>query len=100
MGSAGERGEINDHLARLHVRFQGDWIAPSTFADRGNVNRGAAVPANDVQPFLPVTDRSANLAGVERGGVVAVWFVDHEEANHGAVHVRGVEVQTRIRELR
>lgn len=99
MGRSGESRKIDDHRARVHMRFHRDGIAPSAFTDRGNVNRGSAIPANDVEAFLPVTHRAADLAGVESRRIIAVRFMNDQKANHRSIHIRAIEVQTRVRQI-
>ena len=92
---AGQRREIHDHFSPFHARLHGNRIAAAALADRRNINRRAAIAADHVLPFLAVSGRAANLAGIERRGVIAVGLVDHQEADHRVVHVRGVEMQAR-----
>src|SRR5271168_645935 len=93
---AAERRKVHKYLTRFDLRLHTDGVATAAFADRRNVNRRAAVAANHVLPFLTVPGPAANRATVEGHSVIAVCFVDHQEADHSAVDVRAVEVQARI----
>ena len=68
----GERGKIDDHFSSCHARFHRDRIAAAAIANRRNVNRRAAIVADHVLAFLAVAGAAANLAGIQRRGVIAV----------------------------
>src|SRR5579862_5293111 len=75
----------DDKLIAFHARFEGDWIASAGGADRGRVNGGRAVFADDVRPALVVALAAADGAGIEGGGERAIGAADDDHAHRRAV---------------
>src|SRR6266581_7026223 len=78
LGRLSEGGNVDHQVSSIHVRGHADGIAASLIANRGNVNRGSAVPAHDVLPFLAVAFRAANPAGIQRYAPAIGLLDDHE----------------------
>ena len=95
-GGVAQRRKVHDHFASFNARFHADGIAAARLADRRYINRRAAIPADHALAFLAVTGSAANLAGIQRHGVIAILFMNHKKANHGAVHLGLVEMQAGI----
>src|SRR5271155_2128423 len=62
----GQRREIQDQISTIDPRIHWHGIAAAGVADRGNVNRGAAIATNDVLSLLAISRPAADAASVER----------------------------------
>src|SRR5579859_203385 len=91
-GRIGDCRKIDDDVGSFDTRLEGDGITASGHANFGGVHRRAAVTANQYGAFLAITYPAADLAGIERGDVVAVGLTHHEKAKSGSLHVHGIEM--------
>src|ERR1700741_4815010 len=72
-----------------------DGIAAAFFADGGDVNRGAAMTANDVLPILAIALGAADLTGVQ-SRAPAVGLLDDHKAQTLPVHLQGEEMEVAV----
>src|ERR1035437_9143381 len=79
--------EIDDQFSRVNVGLHGDRIAPASIANRRGVNRRAAIPAHDVLSVLPVSSSAADLAGIERRGVVSIDLMNYQKADQWKLQI-------------
>src|SRR5216684_191305 len=95
----GQRRLRNDDGVALHGRVQWNGIAPPGLPHGLSVDGCGAVLAYQAVRSAFEAHRTADFAGVEDGGNLAVGLAIEEEAHLGAVHVGGVAVQVAISEL-
>ncbi len=74
-------------------------IAAAGHADRLRVDGRSAVLADDAGGAFVEADRTADLAGIEHGGDLAVGLLVEPEADVDAVFAGAVEVDVAVRDL-
>lgn len=89
----GDGGNVDDDIGAFDLERETDGIAATGFADRGNVNGGGAVAADDVLAVLAIAFRAADAASIERDAP-ALRLLDDKEAKilRTGIHLKSVQV--------
>ena len=99
LSGATEAGQIHHDVAAIDVRCDADGIAATLITDRGNINGGAAMTADDVLAILTVAFRTTDAASIE-SGAIAVRFLDDHKTQRLIGDVYGEEMQFSVVNLR
>ena len=87
-----QAGKIHHNVAAIDVRCDADGIAATLIADGRNINRGAAMTADNVLAVLAIAFRATDAASIE-SGAVAVGFLDDHEAQRLVLDVHGKQME-------
>src|SRR5690348_8945043 len=87
----GDCGQIYDDIRAVHAGGKAYGIAAARQSDLGYVNRRSAIAADERGALLPEAHVAADLASIERGGILAIWFANDHEANRRALQHDKIE---------
>ena len=74
-----QAGKIHHDVAAIDARCDSNGIAAALIADRRDINRGAAMTADDILAVLAIAFGAADAASIE-SSAVAIGFLDDHEA--------------------
>src|SRR4051812_4238261 len=94
-----EVGMLDDHRIATFAGVQRDWVAAAALPDSLRINGRGAIFADEPLISLVVPDRAAYLAGIQHRSYLAVRLLIEQEADLGAIHLRGVAMQIAIGHL-
>ena len=95
LGGRDERGNIQNKIAAIGVRWHADGIAPALISNRRHIDRRATVPADDVLSVLAIAFCATNPASVQ-SRAVTIRLLDNQEAHRLMAGSDVVEMQTSI----
>ena len=72
-------GKIHHNVAAIDAGCDSNGIAAALIADRRDINRGAAMTADDILAVLAIAFGAADAASIE-SSAVAIGFLDDHEA--------------------
>src|SRR4051812_10904299 len=94
-----EIGLLDDHRVAALAGVERNRVAAATLSDSLRVYRRSTVFADQTLRSLVITDRTADLAGVEYRGDLAVGLLIEQEADLGSTHLGRVTMQIAIGNL-
>src|SRR5438067_6874243 len=81
-------GLLDDHRIAALAGVERDRITSTALAHTLRIHGSSTVLADKPLRCLVITDRAADLAGIEHGGDLAVGFLIKKESDLGAIDIR------------
>ena len=73
-----QAGKIHHNVTAINVRGNVDGIAATLIADGRNVDRGAAMTADDIPAVLPIAFRATDTTSVQSCAISVGFLDDHK----------------------
>src|SRR5258708_4013827 len=86
---------FHDDVGAIHAKWHTHGITAAGFANRRNVNRGAAAAADYILAVLAIAFRAAYAAGVERNAP-ALRLLDHKKTERRVSRLHGEKMKVAI----